>query len=288
MEIAALQAFVAIAETGSFSRAAESIHLTQPAISKRIATLENELGTPLFDRIGRQVQLSPAGNALLDQARRILNEVAAAKRTIANLSGRVTGPLSMGTSYHIGLHRLQPALRDFFQRHAEAQLDLRFMDSEAACMAVEHGELELAVVTLPTRHAPAIQTEPIWDDTLEIVTGVNHPLASGRCTLHDLGDYPAILPVEGTYTREIIINAMPGIRDRLQVGMETNYLDVIRMLVSIGLGWSALPLTLIDAELKVIRISGVNIKRELGIVTHASRTLSNAAQAMIAIIRQCR
>ena len=80
MDIAALQAFVAIADAGSFSRAADALYLTQPAISKRIAALEAELGTRLFDRIGRGVQLSPAGTALLDQARRILNEVAEAKR----------------------------------------------------------------------------------------------------------------------------------------------------------------------------------------------------------------
>jgi DNA-binding transcriptional LysR family regulator len=287
MDIAALQAFVAVADSGSFSRAAEAVFLTQPAISKRIAALESELGTPLFDRLGRRIQLSPAGTALLDQARRILSEVAEAKRRIANLSGSLAGPLSLGTSYHVGLHRLQPALKAFYQRHPEVQLDLRFMDSEAACHAVQAGQLELAVITLPIAPDTSLRSETVWDDALEIVVSRDHALArKKKNTLQALTDYPAILPVAGTYTREIILAALGPVRERLHIGMETNYLEVIKMLVSIGLGWSVLPLTLIDAELKVVQIKGVRIKRSLGIVTHASRTLSNAAQAMIATVKQ--
>ena len=289
MDIATLQAFAAVADTGSFSGAAAALFLTQPAISKRIAALESELGTPLFDRVARQVRLSPAGNALLPQARRILNEVAEAKRRIANLSQRVAGPLTLGTSYHIGLHRLQPALKAFYQGHPEVQLDLRFMDSEAASQAVEAGQLELAVITLPTVHNPALNSDSVWDDTLEIVIGHDHALArKKKCTLQTLADYPAILPVTGTATREIILAALAPVREQLHISMETNYLEVIKMLVSIGLGWSALPHTLIDAELKRVHINGVRIHRQLGIVTHAARTLSNAAQAMIATVKQSR
>jgi len=278
---------VAIADAGSFSRAADALFLTQPAISKRIATLEAELGTPLFDRIGRGVQLSPAGSALLDQARRILNEVAEAKRRIAGLSGQIKGPLTLGTSYHIGLHRLQPALQAFNQQHPGVHLDLRFMDSEAACLAVENGQLELAIITLPTRPAASLRCEVLWDDVLEVVVGHGHALAGiTEITLDALTHYPAILPVAGTTTREIILAALAPIRERLNIGTETNYLDVIKMLVSIGLGWSVLPHTLIDAELKVVQIEGIRINRQLGSVTHASRTLSNAAQAMIAMVKQ--
>ncbi len=287
MDIAALQAFVAIADAGSFSRAADALFLTQPAISKRIASLEAELGTPLFDRIGRGSRLSPAGAALLDQARRILNEVAEAKRRIAGLSSQIQGPLTLGTSYHIGLHRLQPALKAFSQQYPAVHLDLRFMDSEAACLAVENGQLELAMITLPTRPKPSLRCETLWQDTLEVVVGHEHALAGVRgITLDALTHYPAILPVAGTTTREIILAALAPIRAHLNIGTETNYLDVIKMLVSIGLGWSVLPHTLIDAELKVVQIEGMHIQRPLGSVTHHTRTLSNAAQAMIAMVKQ--
>jgi DNA-binding transcriptional LysR family regulator len=106
MDIAALQAFVAVADCGSFSRGAEQVHLTQPAVSKRIAALEDELGARLFDRIGRGIHLTPAGEALLGRARNVLKELEDVKRGITNLSGSISGELLLATSHHIGLHRL--------------------------------------------------------------------------------------------------------------------------------------------------------------------------------------
>ena len=149
MDIAALQAFLAVAETNSFSRAAERIFLTQPAISKRIAALEASLGARLFDRIGRTIQLTPAGQALLTRSRAILRELDDVRRSITNLAGAITGELSLATSHHIGLHRLPGPLQQFHKSYPGVRLDLRFMDSEKACRAVAQGEIELAIVTLP-------------------------------------------------------------------------------------------------------------------------------------------
>ena len=135
MDIGALQAFLAVAESGSFSHAADRVFLTQPAVSKRIAALEHELGTRLFDRIGRRIHLTETGRALLTRARTIIHELDDAKRSIANLAGRVSGELSMATSHHIGLHRLPPGLKAFHTTYPQVHLDLRFMDSEAGCQA---------------------------------------------------------------------------------------------------------------------------------------------------------
>ncbi|MBI5613051.1 MAG: LysR family transcriptional regulator [Gammaproteobacteria bacterium] len=287
MDISALRAFLAIAETGSFSRAADAIFVSQPAISKRIAGLEDELGARLFDRIGRRVQLTPVGQALVNPARAILNDIEDAKRRVANLSGEIGGRLGLGTSHHVGLHRLPPALKRFHQDYPGVHLDLRFMDSETACGAVERGELELAIVTLPTASLGPLNATPVWDDPLEIVVGNSHPLATKRRIDADaLVRHPAVLPGIGTFTRELILAALGSRREQLRVGMSTNYLEVLKMLVAIGLGWSALPHTLIDDELKVVHIKEIKIRRELGVVTHSARTLSNAAQAMIRIVNE--
>ncbi|HEY8555274.1 MAG TPA: LysR family transcriptional regulator [Burkholderiales bacterium] len=287
MDFAALQAFLAVAETGSFSRAAERVFLTQPAISKRIAALEASLGTQLFDRIGRRVQLTEAGRALYERSRAILNELEDAKRSLANLSGHVRGPLSLATSHHIGLHRIPEILKRFRARYPDVRLDLRFMDSEQACHAVLRGELELAVVTLPPAPIAQLRCEPVWADPLDIVVAADHPLARERApTVRALLEHPAILPGAGTYTREIILKALGAARDRVRVDMTTNYLEVLKMLVSIGLGWSALPRTMIDDDLKVVQIRNMKtIERTLGIVTHAKRTLSNAGEAIVQMIR---
>jgi len=282
MDINTLQAFVAVAETASFSAAAARVHLTQPAISKRIGSLEHSIGRRLFDRIGRRIQLTPAGSVLLEQARSILNEVAEAKRRIANLSTEVSGRLSVGTSHHIGLHRLPPALQQFHDSYPDVQLDLRFLDSEAGCRAVAQGELEMAIVTLPPAAAVQLHTDLIWNDPLRIVVGLGHPLAARRrVNAQQLTAHTAVLPAPGTYTRELILSAFATEQRPITVSLATNYLEVLKMLVKIGLGWSALPETLLDDEIHVLGIAGISIRRQLGVVTHRARTLSNAARAMI-------
>ncbi|MDH4133385.1 MAG: LysR family transcriptional regulator [Gammaproteobacteria bacterium] len=282
MEIAALQAFLAVAETGSFSRAAERVFLTQPAVSKRIAALESQLGARLFDRIGKRIQLTPAGTALFERARRVLRELDDVKRSITDLSGTISGELRLATSHHIGLHRLPEPLRHFHTTYPQVRLDLRFMDSEQACNEVARGEIEIAIVTLPPKLEAPLKGEIVWEDPLDIVVASHHPLAEQHDTqIKDLMDYPAILPGPGTYTREIILKALGSWREKIEVGMATNYLEVLKMLASIGLGWSALPRTMIDESLSVVQIKKMEIKRHLGIVTHSSRTLSNAAQALI-------
>jgi len=287
MNIPELQAFLAVAETGSFSRAAERLFLTQPAVSKRIAGLESELGTPLFDRIGRRVRFTEAGHALLERAHALLRELEDIRRSITNLSGEVAGPLALATSHHIGLHRLPPALKRFHGTYPRIHLDLRFMDSEKACAAVSRGDLELAIVTLPPSLQGPLTTEKLWDDPLNLVVSPEHPLARLTTIAPSmLLDYPAILPGPGTFTRELILNAFGTLRDRIRIGMATNYLEVLKMLASIGLGWTALPRTMIDDSLRVLQIRKVVIERRLGIVTHAAHTLSNAAQAMIRVVRE--
>ncbi len=287
MDIAALQAFLAVTDTGSFSRAAERIYLTQPAISKRIAALEDALGAKLFDRIGRGVQLTPAGQALAARGRTLLEDVEDVRRVIANLAGTIGGELRLAMSHHVGLHRLPPALKRFHETYPDVRLDLRFMDSERGCQAVAQGEMELAIVTLPPEKLASLHLEQTWDDPLDIVVGRDHALArETSVTSRRLLDFPAILPGPGTYTREIILKALGKLRHRVQVGMATNYLEVLKMLAAIGLGWSALPRTMIDDSLKVIQIEKIRIGRRLGLVTHSARTLSNAAQAMIRNVRE--
>jgi len=283
MDINNLRAFVNVAEHGSFSLAAERLHLTQPAVSKRVAVLESELDTRLFDRIGHQVTLTEGGQQLLPRARNMLNEVTDIKRSLANLTDQVTGTLSMGTSHHIGLHRLPPVLRKFSQHYPEVQLDIQFMGSENACNAVEHGQLELAIATLPTKPSSQLELTAIWNDPLCFVVGTDHPLANmHQPDLKALSEHQAVLPTIGTYTRDILEQALAPRGITIQTGISTNYLETLKMLVSIGLGWSLLPGTLLkDGDFKILEIEELQLTRALGVVRHRKRTLSNAARAML-------
>ena len=287
MDITALKAFLAVADSGSFSLAAERLFLTQPAISKRIAALEEELGARLFDRIGRTISLTEAGRALLPRARNILVDIEDSVRAISNLSGEIHGTLRFATSHHIGLHRLPPALKAFTLQHPGVRLDIRFMDSEAACMAVEHGELELAIVTLPPDPSPNLSLDTVWADPLGIVVSREHPLAGKhRVSLAALLEHPAILPATGTYTRQIAEQALDDAGATLDVALSTNYLETIRMLVAVGIGWSLLPLTMLDDQLQHLKMPELKLKRTLGVVAHRERTLSNAALALQTLLHK--
>ena len=283
-----LKAFIAVAECQSFSKAGERLFLTQPAVSKRISTLEIELDTPLFDRIGRTTQLTEAGHALLPRAKSILLELDDAHRAINNLTGNITGKLNIGTSHHIGLHRLAPVLKQFTKENPDVQLDIRFLDSEEGCNSVENGSLELAIVTLPSTPSPKLLIEEIWHDPLSFVFATDHPLAklNKALTIKDLARHTAILPAVGTFTRDIIEVACEKMGLELPITMETNYLETIKMMASIGLGWSALPDQMVDDDLAKASVEGLYLSRSLGTVIHKERTLSNAAQALLSILKK--
>lgn len=290
MDTAELQAFITVAQTGSFSQAADRLFLTQPAVSKRISTLESQLETRLFDRIGRGVSLTEAGSALLPRAKRIMLELEDSRRIISNLSGRVAGSLSIGTSHHIGLHRLPPVLRTFMAKYTDVKLDLRFMDSEVACRAVLQGDLELGIVTLPLQPVAKLVMEKIWDDPLNIVMSKQHALASHKTiSLKMLTQHPTILPARGTYTRELLEKTFRPLVPELQVSFSTNYLETIKMMVQVGLAWSVLPDSMIDSNtFRIVRVKGLKLNRSLGVIHHASRTLSNAGSAMIDVLKKCK
>jgi len=282
MDINSLRAFVEVAQSGSFSRASSRLFLTQPAISKRIATLESQLDLKLFDRIGKKVFLTEAGSRLLPKAMEVLQQTDDIQRLASNMENQVSGPLILGTSHHIGLRRLPPVLKAFIKQYQDVNLDIRFMDSEQACQQVETGELELAIVTLPQNPAVNLVVQEIWPDPMAIMANQEHPLAkAGLISFKTLSDYPAVIPGKGTYTRAILDNALNAHQVKPEIAMSTNYLETLKMLASIGLGWTLLPVSMKDRELVQLNIKDLSVSRSLGIVTNQQRTLSNPARAMM-------
>ncbi|MFP6834442.1 MAG: LysR family transcriptional regulator [Porticoccaceae bacterium] len=284
MDNQSLQAFVTVAECASFSLAAERLHLTQSAVSKRIATLEHQAGKKLFDRIARQVTLTEAGAALLPRAQHILQEYAAAVQAINDLSGDANGKLILAISHHLGLHRLPPILKAFARKHPLVQLEIEFMDSEKAYDNVLQGHSEVAVVTLALDEQPNISRKQVWTDPLKFICAPDHPLAKiHQPSLQDLSQYPVILPGINTYTGRIIQNLFESQNVPLKAPMSTNYLETISTMVEIGLGWSMLPETLIK-NLHVMTTDHTQVARELGYIHHTKRSLSNAAVAFIKML----
>ena len=249
--------------------------------------MESQVGARLFDRIGRRIALTEAGNVLLPQARRILFTVEDSRRALANLSGQVGGKLTLATSHHIGLHRLPPLLKRYTQRHPEVELDLHFLDSEQAYLGVLDGTLEMAVVTLAPHPHEQLQVVELWRDRLCFTCAIDHPLANqdpapqSLRSLADLCEFNCVMPGAKTFTGSLIAKRFNEAGLQLPVSMATNYLETLKMMCSVGLGWSLLPEKMIDSELVELKVDTPPIYRPLGYLVHTNRTLSNAARRMI-------
>lgn len=290
MDTQLLRAFLTVSQYKSFSVAATQLNLTQSAVSKRIAVLEEQLSSVLFDRVGRRVILTEAGNTLLPHAKKLLEDSENTVRLMKQQQGSISGQLRIATSHHIGVHRLPPFLKSYTQQYPEVHLQLHFIDSEQATQAILQGDFDLALITLPELKiddgSNPIQHHILWKDPMFFVVGKQHPLAqkptsNKRITLKQLSQYPAILPDENTRTTQLVKQLFSQEEIAPNITMTTNHLDAIKMMVGVGLGWSALPERLIDENLHLLPIKKGILSRELGCIHHRHRSLSNAARAML-------
>lgn len=294
MDSNALKAFLTIVDQGSFSEAAEQLHLTQPAISKRLAALENQLGTTLVDRSHRQIRLTESGSRLLPHARMILDEIHNARIALSPGSGLIEGELHIIASHHIGLHHLPKWLRRFKREYPQVTINLQFMESDAAYEQMRKRNADLAFVTLSDSMLPNFHVFAQWPDPMAFVVGTDHPLASlPTPKLADLAKHPALLPDTSTSTYRVVSRLFLEANLPLQPQMPTNYLETLKMMTSVGLGWSVLPLRMVDESLKVLE--GVlakgteaenSVTRVLGGIGLTGRQPSNAAKALLAIVQE--
>lgn len=286
LDIAELLTFIKVAETKSFSEAGLALFITQPAVSKRIAALESSLETKLFDRIGKQVQLTEAGVRLLLKARKIVEDLQDIKRSMTLQMEDVSGELRIAISYHIGLRRLPPLLKRFQENFPNVQLEIDFTQSEDAYQQVLKGLTEIGIITLSDKENHLIEAIPIWSDPLTCVVSKDHPLANiENISLEDLAHHACVLPNENTFTRLIAERAFGKQGLKPKVRMNTNNFETLAMLVHIGWGWSMLPSTLVSDELVVLHHADLNVERRLGIIHHKQRTLSRAGQAFIDLLK---
>ncbi len=294
MDTQNLRAFIEVAAARSFSVAAARLHVTQPAISKRVHLLEQQLGTLLFDRIGRQVSLTEAGRTLLPHAEAILARMASARQALADLDADTKGTLKIITSHHIGLHRLPRVLREFSERYPLVELDIGFMDSEEAYAEVLKGHCDLGIITQVREQHDTVGTRTLWKDHLEFVAAPQHPLSQReRVILEDLAQYPALLPERRFHTTQLVEELFAGHELRLNIKLATNYLETIKALITAGYAWGVLPRSMLEdhtlAVLDVRQAEGrqrLSLTRNLDCIYHRQRQMSKAARAFFDLLCQ--
>lgn len=287
MDSKSLKLFISVAQLQSVSQAAQAQHLSQSAVSKRIAQLESELDTQLFERHNRRLSLTHAGEVLLSRAQQMLDLLDNTKQELEDINEETHGHLSIAASHHIGLHRLPPALLALQAQYPKVDLNLQFMGSEQASLALENRQVDFALATLSGNCNKLFEEKILWHDQLVPVCAHQHPLAhQSQIHLANLCKYTAILPEKNTTTFNLVNEIFLQHQLSLKLAMATDYLETIKMMVSVGLGWSYLPESMVDNKLKSLKVMGKNPARDLGVLKLKSRNLSRAARVFIELLER--
>jgi DNA-binding transcriptional LysR family regulator len=277
-----LRAFVALAEERSFTRAAAQVHLSQPAFSALIRSLEEEVGTRLFDRTTRSVELTAEGTVFESSARRVLREAQEALADMRELAARRRGRVSLAVLPALAAGWLPGVLARFHADYPGIELDVADVLSEDCIERLRTGRADLALAATRV-DTPELRTEPFCSDGFHLVCRRDHPLATKPgLRLSDLAAHPMIQLARNSSVRQYVEAAVYP--QQLQTVMELDQLSTVAGMVRAGLGVSLVPeLTLFHFEhpdLVTRPLPARGLKRQIFLVRRRDRGLSVAAQAM--------
>jgi DNA-binding transcriptional LysR family regulator len=288
MELRHLTYFLAVAERLNFSRAAEDLHVAQPAISQQIRALEEELDVKLFDRLGKRVALTEAGQALLPHARRILAAVEAAQNEVRERHTLTRGTVSLGAPTTVSTHRLPGQLTRFKREYPGLEVTLREAGTESLLRLVVEGKLDLAIVATDVL-PPEVEVAAYLDEHYILAVSANHPLAKHRSArLADLAGEAFILFPEGYKLREVTLNACRRAGFEPKVALDGGAIQSALEFVAAGLGVAIAPELAWGGtkHIRKLRITDQDLRRALGVVWHRDHYLSPAARALREFLTQ--
>lgn len=294
MDLKVLEAFCRIVELKSFSRAAEAVSLTQPTVSAHIKSLEEEVELRLFDRAGRTVTPTQAGELLYGYARRILAIRDEARRALSEHRGGLRGHLMIGGSSIPAAYVLPRLAAAFRRKHPAVRITLAVGDSRGVARGVLDGTYEVGAVGAKFEEG-RLSYEHLSDDELVLAVPPTHPW-SRRSAVQpvELAGEPLIVREQGSGTRKTLEDALaargvdPG---SLQVSLEVTSNEAVRQAVKAGAGLAVVSRRAIADDLRykqlmALRVQGVRLKREFYLITHRSRARSPLAEAFLTFLRR--
>ncbi len=288
MELHQLAYFVAVAEEGNFTRAAERLHVAQPGVSAQVRRLERELGQELLDRSGRTVRLTDVGAAALPHARAALAAVRGVREAVDELAGLVRGQVAIGAVTSAGPVRLPDLLAGFHERYPAVEITLSEANTGEMLAGLREGRLDLAVVGLSTEPPPGIATQVLLDEPFLAVTAKDGPLDRAEVAIRDLDGLPLMALPKGTGLRTALDTAFAREGLTPRIAFEAADPNVLVQLAVRGLGVAIVPESLgryHQAELRVVEIAGPGLRGVLALAWRTEGPLSPAARALIAFAR---
>jgi LysR family transcriptional regulator, transcriptional activator of the cysJI operon len=293
MDTKQLAAFCAVVERESFSQAAASLGVTQPAVSQQVRSLEKRFGSQLLDRSGRRVVPTDAGTRLYRGAQRLL---ALEEQLLAELTGPDEGPLAgtleLGASTGPAAIVVPMLLCDFHAENPDLDVRLSVHDTQTVVSLVAERELELGIVGAARRRR-SVEFEPFFSDEVILVCPPDHPSAGGSIGMHELRDLPIVLMQEGAGVRQLLEDELrrQGTRLRdLRVELVLGLQESVRSAVQAGFGATFISRRAVEADLAAgtlaqVVVDGLDLQREISIARAAGRVPSRAAEAFMEFAR---
>ena len=283
-----LTAFRAVATHLSFRKAAESLHLTQPAISAQIKALEDDLNIQIFDRTRGHVSLTEAGSILLDYANQAQQIFAQATASIDQLKGESSGILALGASTTIAQYALPRRLSEFCKRNHNVEVQIISGNTEQVVNALLEHRIALGLIEGPPR-CTEVQTEPYLSDELLLIVPCGHEWAErGSIEARELRSAPLLLRERGSGTRDVVLTVLAKNNihlNDLRIAMELDSTEAIKSSVAAGLGigfvsrWALTQDSRTGREFSIVAIEGIQISRSFLLVSLHGQKLQGASEA---------
>lgn len=288
MDLRQLEMLRAIAEMGSFTAAGHKLHVSQSAISRQVSLLEQELGAPIFYRVGRRVRITAVGKTLLQLSKRVFQDMRDTLTEISDQQESLRGALGLVGGMSVCLYVFPTLLTDLRRVHPQLDLNITGGSGERCVSELRAGKADLGLLTLPIV-AHDLVTVPAVQEELLVITEPNHPLASQeRIGTSDLRTQPFVLFEAGSNTRRVIDEFFLREHIEPRIVMETENVEIIKAMVRTGIGIGVVPYQAVAAEVATrqlfcSRVAGHTLHRETGWVypkmSRVPRTVSEVITA---------
>jgi LysR family transcriptional regulator, hydrogen peroxide-inducible genes activator len=287
MELHQLRYFCAVAETGSFSRAAEQSHVSQPSLSQQILKLEDELGARLFDRLGRTVRLTELGKTFLPRAHAVLRELEAAKGEVVEGKEFIGGPVTVGVIPTVAPYFLPPRLTAFSRKFPQVRITVVEEITPVLLDRIRAGTIDISILALPVR-GHEFEAVPLLTERLFAALPKKHKLNSRpSLSLKDLRAEPFLLLRDGHCFRDTAVAACDRARLHPQIVFESGQFSSLLSMVGAGMGVSIVPEMAIEkkSQCRYVRIADEHAVRTIGTVVLRGRSLTRAHNAFVSLLR---
>jgi len=293
MTLAQLRTFCTVARLNSFSRAAEKLHLTQPAVSAQVVALEDALKVKLFDRVGKKVSLSESGRTALAAAEEILERVSRLDQELADLRELKAGRVVIGASQVVGVYLLPELLARFRGQYPGIEIGVRVETAKRVIDMLVEGVLDVALVGegSPIREE-RIAVKPILRDELVLIVPSNHVFAQMKSVPPEsLRQMPFVLPRRDSASSESLMEQLAAAGIAPDSVMELGNIGAVKRAVEAGLGISivsriAVAHELEDGRLRPVKLRGLKLERQISICWHHGKPFSKATEAFIGFVNR--